>query len=91
MGVAKLIEDILKELGKNVRLARDGANMWSVKAGSAKVKISYNPENYFVAGDAYLCQMPLDAQKIKPLYQFLLQENNKPSGLVLSCVKIILF
>ena len=87
MGVAKLIEDILKELGKDVRLARDGANMWSVKAGSAKVKISYNPENYFVAGDAYLCQMPLDAQKIKPLYQFLLQENNKPSGLVLSCVK----
>jgi serine protease Do len=87
MGVAKLIEDILKELGKDVRLARDGANMWSVKAGSAKVKISYNPENYFVAGDAYLCQMPLDALKIKPLYQFLLQENNKPSGLVLSCVK----
>lgn len=87
MGAAKLIEDILKELGKNVRLARDGANVWSVKAGSAKVKISYNPENYFVAGDAYLCQMPLDAQKIKPLYQYLLQENNKPTGLVLSCVK----
>lgn len=87
MGVAKLIEDILRELGKDVRLARDGANMWSVKAGSAKVKISYNPDNYFVAGDAYLCQMPADAQKIKPLYQFLLQENNKPSGLVLSCVK----
>lgn len=87
MGAAKLIEDILKELGKNVRLARDGANAWSVKAGSAKVKISYNPDNYFVAGDAYLCQMPLDAQKIKPLYQYLLQENNKPTGLVLSCVK----
>jgi serine protease Do len=31
--------------------------------------------------------MPSDAQKIKPLYEFLLQENNKPSGLVLSCVK----
>lgn len=87
MGVAKLIEDILKELGKDVRLARDGVNIWSVKAGSAKVKISYNPDNYFIAGDAYLCQMPADAQKIKPLYQFLLQENNKPNGLVLSCVK----
>lgn len=87
VGVARLIEDILKELGKDARLARDGANIWSVKAGSAKVKISYNPENYFIAGDAYLCQMPPDAQRIKPLYQFLLQENNKPSGLVLSCVK----
>ena len=87
MGVAKLVEDILRELGKDVRLARDGANMWSVKAGSAKIKISYNPDNYFVAGDAYLCQMPADVLKIKPLYQYLLQENNKPNGLVLSCVK----
>lgn len=87
VGVAKLIEDILKELDKDVRLARDGVNQWSVKAGSAKVKISYNAENYFIAGDAYLCQMPSDVQKIKPLYQYLLQENNKPSGLVLSCVK----
>ncbi len=87
VGAAKLIEDILQELDKNVRLARDGVNQWSVKAGSAKVKISYNPENYFIAGDAYLCQMPTDVQKIKLLYQYLLEENNKPSGLVLSCVK----
>ena len=87
VGAAKLIEDILRKLDKNVRLARDGVNQWSVKAGSASVKISYNPENYFIAGDAYLCQMPTDVQKIKPLYEFLLQENNKPTGLVLSCVK----
>lgn len=87
VGVAKLIEDILRSLNKDVKLARDGANLWSVKAGSAKVKISYNPENFFIAGDAYLCQMPTDAQKIKPLYQYLLQQNNNDSGLVLSCVK----
>jgi len=87
MGVAKLIEDILKDLGKDVRLARDGANQWSVKQGSAKINISYNPDNYFIAGDAYLCQMPLEAAKIKPLYQYLLQENNKSTGLVLSCNK----
>ncbi|GAB3007912.1 trypsin-like peptidase domain-containing protein [Niabella terrae] len=87
VGVAKLIEEILKALGKDVRLARDGHNLWSVKAGSAKVKISYNPDNFFIVGDAYLCQMPSDLARIKPLYQFLLQENNKPNGLVLSCVK----
>ncbi|MCF3110495.1 trypsin-like peptidase domain-containing protein [Niabella sp. CC-SYL272] len=87
MGVAKLIEDILKELGKDVRLARDGTNQWSVKQGSAKINISYNPDNYFIAGDAYLCQMPPEAAKIKPLYQYLLQENNKSHGLVLSCNK----
>lgn len=87
VGVAKTIEEILRELGKDVRLAREGTNHWSVKEGSAKIKISYNSENYFVAGDAYLCQMPSDATKIKPLYQFLLEENYRTQGLVLSCVK----
>jgi len=86
-GKAKMIEEILKDLGKDVRLAREGANSWSVKEGSAKIKITYNPENFFIAGDAYLCQMPTDALKIKPLYQFLLEENYRISGLVLSCVK----
>lgn len=87
VGAAKTIEDILRELGKNVRLAREGVNSWSVKEGSAKIKIAYNAENYFIAGDAYLCQMPADVSQIKPLYQFLLQENYKLDGLVLSCVK----
>jgi serine protease Do len=87
IGAAKTIEEILKELGKDVRLAREGINVWSVKEGSAKIKITYNAENFFIAGDAYLCQMPSDATKIKPLYQFLLQENFRVNGLVLSCVK----
>lgn len=87
VGAAKTIEEILKELGKDVKLAREGVNNWSVKEGSAKIKISYNAQNYFIAGDAYLCQMPADAAKIKPLYQFLLEENYRTDGLVLSCVK----
>lgn len=86
-GTAKTIESILRELGKDVRLAREGVNNWSVKEGSAKIKITYNAENFFVAGDAYLCQLPADATKIKPLYEFLLQENFRTHGLVLSCVK----
>lgn len=86
-GAAKTIEEILRELGKDVKLAREGVNHWSVKEGSAKIKITYNAENFFIAGDAYLCQMPSDATKIKPLYQFLLQENYRMNGLVLSCVK----
>lgn len=87
VGAAKTIEEILKELGKDVKLAREGVNTWSVKEGSAKIKITYNSENFFIAGDAYLCQMPSDAAKIKPLYQFLLEENYRLNGLVLSCVK----
>ncbi len=87
VGTAKTIEAILKELGKDVRLAREGANNWSVKEGSAKIRIVYNPENFFIAADAYLCQMPVDTTKIKPLYQYLLQENYRLHGLTLSCVK----
>ena len=87
VGVAKTVEEILKELGKDVKLARDGNNNWSVKEGNAKIKINYNPDNYFLAGDAYLCQLPNDTTRIKPLYQFLLQENYQLDGLVLSCVK----
>ena len=87
VGVAKTVEEILRELGKDVKLARDGNNNWSVKEGTAKIKINYNPDNYFVAGDAYLCQLPGDMSQIKSLYQFLLQENYKLDGLVLSCVK----
>ena len=87
VGTAKIIEEILKELGKDVKLAREGINNWTVKEGTAKIRIIYNPENYFVAGDAYLCQLPSDVTRIKPLYQFLLKENYQIKGLVLSCVK----
>ena len=87
VGVAKTIEEILMELGKDIKLSREGANNWSVKEGSAKIRITYNPENYFIAGDAYLCQLPADATRIKALYHYLLQENYQLNGLVLSCVK----
>lgn len=87
VGVAKIVEEILTELGKDVKLARDSTNNWSVKEGMAKIKINYSTENFFVAGDAYLCQLPLDASKINPLYEFLLKENYKMDALVLSCVK----
>lgn len=86
-GTAKSIEDILKDLGKDIRLARDGTNKWEVKEGSAKIKIAYNTETYFISGDAYLCQLPEEAQQIKKLYQFLLSENYvNEDGLSLSCV-----
>ena len=85
VGVAKTIENILKAIGKDIKLARNGVNSWEVEEGSARIKITYNPDNYFVAGDAFLCQMPTDGTKIKPLYQFLLEENYKLNGLVLSC------
>lgn len=86
-GTAKLIEDILSDLGKHVRLAREGLNHWAVKEGSAKIRITFNPQHLLVAGDAYLCHMPTDVAQIRALYQYLLEENYRMSGLVLSCVK----
>ncbi|RYY83422.1 MAG: trypsin-like serine protease, partial [Chitinophagaceae bacterium] len=77
VGVASTVEAILKELGKDVKLARDGHNNWTVKTGNAKIKINYNPDNFFVAGDAYLCLLPAQTTSIRPLYQFLLEENHK--------------
>ena len=87
IGVAKTIEEILTELGKDIKLARNGNNSWEVKEGSAKIRISYNNENFFVSADAFLCQLPQDVGKIKPLYQYLLTENYQITGLVLSCIQ----
>lgn len=86
VGVARLIEDILKDLGKDVKLARNGIHRWEVREGSARIKIHYNQDNFFIAGDAYLCQLPADASMIIPLYTFLLQQNYNMNGLVLSCL-----
>lgn len=86
-GTAKLIEEILKDLGKDIRLARNGTNKWEVKEGSAKIKISFNTETFFISGDAYLCQLPENPAMISSLYNFLLEQNYSHSnGLVLSCV-----
>jgi len=86
-GTAKLIEDILKDLGKDIRLTRAGTNKWEVREGSAKIRISYNSETFFISGDAYLCQLPENGQMINSLYEYLLEENYKNTqGLVLSCV-----
>jgi serine protease Do len=87
VGVAKTVEEILKDLGKDVKLTRDGQNNWTVKEGSAKIKINYNAENFFVSGDAYLCTLPTETAQIKPLYKFLLEQNYSMDGLVLSCVR----
>src|SRR5690606_6022329 len=77
-GIAKTIEEILEKIGYNKELARIGQNKWEVEEGSAKIRITYNPENYFIISDAFLCQLP--KQGIKELYTYLLRENFKLKG-----------
>lgn len=81
-GIAKTVEDILEKLGHDRELSRDGQNRWEVEEGSAKIKISYNPENYFIVSDAYLCKLPKTG--IKDLYTFLLKENFNLRGKLFS-------
>ncbi|RYZ56049.1 MAG: trypsin-like serine protease [Sphingobacteriales bacterium] len=77
-GIAKTIEEILEHLGYSKDLARTGQNKWEVEEGSAKIRISYNPENYFIISDAFLCQLPRTG--IRELYMYLLRENFKLKG-----------
>lgn len=74
-GVAKTIEEILKDLDVNVQIARIGQNNWEVEEGNATIKIRFNAENLFVTCDAFLCQLP--KENIGDLYEFLLRENAK--------------
>lgn len=81
-GIAKTIESILERLGHNAELARNGSNKWEVTEGTAKIKISYNADNYFIISDAYLCRLP--QQGIRELYTFLLMENYNMRGKLFS-------
>lgn len=82
VGVNALIENILTELGKDVKLARRGQNSWEVKENSAIIRINYN-ENGFIVSDAYICRLP--KTNIGSVYEFLLKENNNTEG-ILFCV-----
>jgi serine protease Do len=82
IGVAYTIEELLKELGYNVELARSGPNVWEIQKGSAKINISYYERNGLITGDAYLCT--LSKNNIKELYEYLLRQNYDIEGLTFS-------
>lgn len=71
-GAQAIIEQILTELGKDVKLSRRGPYNWEIEEGSAKIFITYQ-ENGFIVGDAMICRLP--KQNIGPLYEFLLKTN----------------
>ncbi len=81
-GTAKKVENIIKELGKDVELSRRGPNQWEIEEGSAIVRLTYSENTGFIIGDAHLCRLP--RKKIGALYRFLLQENYILEDLVFS-------
>lgn len=73
VGRAKLIEELIEELGKNPTLARRGENVWEITHGSAIIAITYVEEARYIIGDAHLCRLP--KTNIKEIYEYLLREN----------------
>lgn len=83
-GVAKTIEALLVRLGCNVALSRRGPNNWEVNKGSALISIAYYEKSGLIMGDAYLCLLPSEGRRIKPLYKYLLRQNHVMENLSFS-------
>ncbi|MEQ8703017.1 MAG: trypsin-like peptidase domain-containing protein [Phaeodactylibacter sp.] len=82
VGVAESIEELLVEIGQDVRLSRRGPNNWEIIEGSARINITYHEDTGLIMGDAYLCALP--QTDIKPIYEFLLRENFETENLSFS-------
>lgn len=78
VGVAITIEEIISKLGKDIRLARTGQNMWDIEEGSALIRITYNQQNGFIYNDAVIAWLP--KENIGEVYEFLLRENYNMQG-----------
>ncbi len=74
-GVAKMVEEIITKIGKDIKLSRINKNRWEIEEGSAKIIINYDERSGFIYADATLCLMP--KENLKQLYEYLLRENFK--------------
>ncbi len=82
IGCAYTIENMLEELGHDVKLSRRGPNNWGIREGSARISISYYEKTGLIIGDASLCNLP--PHNIQPLYEYLLRQNHEIEGLTFS-------
>jgi serine protease Do len=82
VGISKTIEELLVDIGYNVKLSRRGPNNWEVHQGSAKINITYHEKTGLIIGDAFLCNLP--KENIGPLYEYLLKQNYQVEGLTFS-------
>lgn len=80
-GAAAVIETILEQLGKDVKLARRGPYSWEAEEGTAKIFINYNQDGFIVC-DSMLCMLP--KTNIGAMYEFLLRENYNLEGMMFS-------
>lgn len=81
-GVPRTIEALITRTGHDVNLSRCGPNCWEINQGSAKINITYHENSGLMTADAILCQLP--RENIKPLYEFLLRENQSNETITFS-------
>jgi len=81
----KNIEEIISSVGYDIRLTRAGQNFWTIEEGSAKIKVSYNPQNRYILAWGELCRLP--KTNIADIYEFLMKENDKLEGLSFSVMQ----
>jgi len=74
VGTIQTIESILKDMGKDVALARRGQRMWQIDIGTSRVEIAYY-DNGIIVADASLCRLP--HENIEKIYHYMLEENTK--------------
>ncbi|MEY4927950.1 MAG: hypothetical protein RI894_2386 [Bacteroidota bacterium] len=84
VGVCATVEEVLTEIGYNVSLARRGTNSWEIQQGSAVILLHYDEGSGYITVDAILCQLPKN--NIKPIYEYLLRQNNSLEGLSFSLI-----
>jgi serine protease Do len=72
VGISAVVEKIITEMGKNVKIARRGQNSWELQEDTTKIFINY-AQNGFIVGDAFICKLP--KSNISAIYEFLLREN----------------
>jgi serine protease Do len=82
LGVSGTIEQVISKMGYDVRFTRRGSNSWEIERGSAHIRLNYDASDGYISVDAFLCKLPKD--NIKPIYEYLLRQNNLLEGMSFS-------
>ena len=84
-GTNLIVEKVLGQIGYSPAKCRRGTQAWEIPKGSALIKISNFEEKGLLINESHLCTLP--EQKVRNVYNFLLEENFKNEYLTFSIYK----
>jgi serine protease Do len=79
------IEEIIKKMGYNLNMVREGKYDWTIEDGNLKIAITHRPDINYVSAECILCKIP--TEKILRVYEFLLRQNYKLPRMMFSVEK----